>query len=180
MQRPTWPILLLLGAAAVLRFAALGHFPDLNADEGRWTNSTKNFLLVRDRFMDGRLHLFLSPAFHGLSLAAFAVFDASIVTARALSALLGTLSIALLFLTVRELTDDLEIATAASVLFGFSRFALYLSRSALFESTTSFFILAAAYLCLVCCPPKPLGMLSSQTSTKIRRAPLSTRYRASG
>lgn len=146
MHRLTWPFLLLLVAAAVLRFAALASFPELNPDEGLWTNSTKNFLVFGDWFMDGRKHLFLSPVFHGLTLAAFATLDPGIVVARALSALLGTLSIALLYGTTKALTDDVGMATAASVLFGFNRFSLYLSRAALLESTTLFFILSAAFL----------------------------------
>lgn len=145
MRRFLGPTLLVLGLA-VVRFAGLQQFPELNPDEGLWTNSTKNFLMFGDWFMDGRKHLFLSPAFHGISLIAFSIADPAIVAARAISALLGTAAVFLLAGTVKGLSGDVQVAAVAAILFGFNRFVVLLSRQALLESTTVFFVLLAAWL----------------------------------
>src|SRR5262249_6064773 len=81
---------ILIGVIVVgglLRILGLGMFPEAIADEGLWTNSTKNFLLFHDWFMGGRTHLFLSPLFHVLSLAAFELSGPTITSARMISAL---------------------------------------------------------------------------------------------
>jgi hypothetical protein len=73
-------------AAAVVRLPFLARFPEATADEGLWTNSTKNFAMFGDWFMDGRTHVFLSPLFHALCYPLFELLGPSLAAARVVSA----------------------------------------------------------------------------------------------
>jgi 4-amino-4-deoxy-L-arabinose transferase-like glycosyltransferase len=142
------PHVLLLGlvlvVAAVLRLAFLASFPEVEADEGLWTNSTKNFLLFGDWFMDGRTHVFLSPAFHGISLLSFWVLGPSIEAARLVSAVAGVGSVALLYLLVLRVAGDRWLALAAAAVLALDPWAVVLSRRALVESLQVLLALGAA------------------------------------
>jgi len=148
-----WPteyrwIAVILVLAALIRTIGLAVWPAVQADEGLWTNSPKNFLMFGDWFLDGRTHLFLSPVFHGLSLAAFFLFEPSVWSARLVSAVAGTVSTLLLYLVVCRTTSDRRSAAITAVVFGLSQSVVFVSRSALIESTELAFLLGAVLLAL--------------------------------
>jgi len=143
-DRPTLALCLLLGVSAALRLIALPAFPEIVADEGLWTNSSKNFVAFGDWFMDGRKHLFLSPVFHALSVGVFAVFGPAIATARAISGAAGTVSVLLLYLLVHRVTSRRDLAFVSATLLGVTADFIFQSRLALIESLQLCFLLASA------------------------------------
>ena len=114
------------------------------ADEGLWTNSSKNFVAFGDWFMDGRKHLFLSPVFHGLSVGMFEVFGPAIATARAISGIAGTVSVLLLYWLVLRVTARRDLALVSATLLGVTGDFVFQSRLALIESLQLCFLLASA------------------------------------
>lgn len=139
--------LLVVGlAAAALRLVFLADFPDVQTDEGLWTNSTKNFVLFGDWFMDERRHVFLSPVFHGLSLLAFKMLGPSMEAARLVSALAGVASVLLVYLLALRLTGERLVAVTAAAVMAFDPWATFHSRQAMTESVLVCLILASAVL----------------------------------
>lgn len=136
----------IVAVAALLRLPFLASFPDVQNDEGLWTNSTKNFLLFGDWFLDERAHLFLSPVFHLLSLPAFWLFGPSIESARLVNALAGVGAVALLYLLAFRLTGDRRVATLGAILLAVDPWAVAHSRQALTESVLLFCVLLAGVL----------------------------------
>lgn len=134
--------------AAILRFTGLAGFPEIQADEGLWTNSSKNFVAFGDWFMDGRTHLFLSPLFHGVSVLMFKALGPSIWAARLISAVAGTASVAILYAVVVRATRDRELGLLTAVVFGWGQSAVLLSRYALIEPLELSLGLAAAAMAL--------------------------------
>src|SRR5262249_20604456 len=94
----------------------------------------------------GRTHLFLSPLFHVLSLAAFELRGPTITSARMISALAGTASIPLLYLLVRDLSGDRELASFASALFALDQFYMFTARLAQIEAVELAILLGMAWL----------------------------------
>lgn len=139
-------LLVLTGCAALLRFVLLGAFPDIVADEGLWTNSSKNYVAFGDWFMDGRTHMLLSPVFHWLSVVVFELFHPSIAGARAISALAGVASMLLLYLLTCRISGRQDFATITAIVFGFDAVSVLQSRLALIESLELCVCLAAAVL----------------------------------
>lgn len=143
------PIALLavvLGASALLRLLFLADFPQVQADEGLWTNSTKNFLMFGDWTMDGRTHVFLSPVFHFLSLLTFHLFGSSIESARLVSAAAGTASVYLMYRVARHATQDNWLALTVTLVIAVDIWFVLSSRWALIEPVQLFFALGATAL----------------------------------
>lgn len=138
----------LLAAAAILRLIGLSAFPEIQADEGLWTNSPKNFVAFGDWFMDGRTHLFLSPLFSGLAALSFWVVGPSIAAARMVSAVAGVASVGLLYATILRALGDRRLAFVAATLLAVSPWAVMASRQAMIESLQLSLCLAALYLAL--------------------------------
>ncbi len=143
-DRPILALCLLLALSAALRLIALPSFPEVVADEGLWTNSSKNFVVFGDWFMDGRKHLFLSPVFHALSVGMFAVFGPAIATARVISGVAGTVSVLLLYLLVMRMTARRDLAFISATLLGVTADFVFQSRLAIIESLQLCFLLASA------------------------------------
>lgn len=135
-----------LAGAFLIRVIALGAFPEITADEGLWTNSSKNFVRFGDWFMDLRTHVFLSPVFHGATTAVFWLFHPSIAAARGVSALAGSVSVLLMYMLAWRATERRDLALAAAVLFGFDVLGVILSRRALIESLQLCLVLLSATL----------------------------------
>ena len=129
-DRPILALCLLLVVSAALRLIAPSAFPEVVADEGLWTNSSKNFVVFGDWFMDGRTHLFLSPAFQALSAFMFEVFGPSIATARVISGVAGTVSVGLLYLLVLRMTARRDLAFISATLLGVTADFVFQSRLA--------------------------------------------------
>jgi 4-amino-4-deoxy-L-arabinose transferase-like glycosyltransferase len=138
----------LIVAAFIVRTLFLADFPLVQADEGLWTTSTKNFLLFGDWFMDERSHLFLSPVFHFLSVSSFLLFGPSIEAARLVSALAGTAAIPLVYILGLRLTQSRWTALLAAAIMAVDPWAITHSRQAMTESVLLLFILAAAVMVL--------------------------------
>jgi hypothetical protein len=143
-ERPTLALCLLLAVSAALRLIALPAFPEVVADEGLWTNSSKNFVAFGDWFMDGRTHLFLSPVFHGLSVGIFEIFGPSIAAARVISGAAGTISVLLLYLLVLRVTARVDLAFVSGTLLGVTADFVFHSRLAIIESLQLCFLLSSA------------------------------------
>jgi len=124
----------MLAGASLIRIAALGAFPEITADEGLWTNSSKNRVVFGDWFMDLRTHLFLSPVFHGATVAVFGVLGPSIAAARLLSAVAGSVSVFLLYVLVTRVTGRRDLGLTTALVFAFDALGVMLSRRALVES----------------------------------------------
>ena len=135
-----------LVAAAFLRLLFLADFPQVQADEGLWTNSTKNFVMFGDWTMDGRTHLFLSPVFHALSLVTFSILGPSIEAARFVGAAAGIGSVYLMYLIVVRITGDPRVALATTVVAAVDLWFVLSSRWALIEPVQLFFALGATAL----------------------------------
>lgn len=154
LARSSWPfsephvLPAVLVAAALLRVIALPAFPEVQADEGLWTNSAKNFVAFGDWFMDGRTHLCLSPLFSGLAAASFWLFGPSIAAARLISAVAGVASVWLLYAVVVRAVEDRRLALVAAIVFGFDPWPLVQSRAAMLESLQIALCLASLYLAL--------------------------------
>lgn len=138
--------ILLFALALAERSGALGLWPRVQADEGLWTNSTKNFLLFGDWFMDERKHFLLSPVFHVASLPFFKMFGPSIASARAVSLVAGIAAIGLLYLLVRDLSGNPRLALTAALVLALDQWSVFLSRTALIEPTELVPLLLAAWL----------------------------------
>ncbi|HXH81560.1 MAG TPA: phospholipid carrier-dependent glycosyltransferase [Candidatus Tectomicrobia bacterium] len=151
-SRPVLLVGFLVATAAALRFAGLAAVPEIAADEGLWTNSTKNFARFGDWFMDGRRHLLLSPTFHALSLISFEAFGPSIWAARLVSASLATVSVVLLYALVWRISRRGDLALTTALVFAVNDWLVIQSRYALVEPTQLAFALAAAVL-MTCCFP---------------------------
>lgn len=132
--------------ALLLRTVALSRFPGLEADEGLWTRSSKNFVLYGDWFIDRHTHVFLSPLFHALTVIAYRAFGASTAVARGVSGLAGALSVALFYLLVRRVTKSSGTAITSAIIMAVTAWSVLLSRKALIESLELCGILATATL----------------------------------
>ncbi len=135
---------LLIALSAALRLFALPAFPEIVADEGLWTNSSKNFVAFGDWFMDGRKHALLSPVFHALSVGLFEVFGPAIAIARLISAIAGTLSVLLLYGLVLRMTARRDLAFVTATLLGVTSGFVFQSRLALIESLQLSLLLGSA------------------------------------
>lgn len=158
-RSPGRPIIAVVLVALAVRLFALASFPDVQADEGLWTNSTKNFVLFGDWFMDGRNHLFLSPVYHFLSVLSFRLLGASVEAARLVSALAGVGVVGLTYALGVRLTGDRTLAVVAAALLAVDPWAVIHSRQALTESVLLFFIVASGVLILGRTPQVALGGL---------------------
>ena len=143
IARPTGQLVVLMVIGAALRLTGLSWFPEINADEGLYTVSSKNLLSFGDWFMDGRVHLFVSPTFHAFSVILFKVFGPSIFVARIVSAIAGVASIGLIYVLVLKLTERKGLAFVASATFTCGFAQILYSRWAIVESLELMFVLAA-------------------------------------
>lgn len=141
-------LLTLLAAAVLVRTVALSAFPEVQADEGLWTNSAKNFVEFGDWFMDGRTHLFLSPLFSSLAAVSFWLLGPSIAAARLVSAVAGVASVGLLYAVVARACGDRRLALVAAAVLGLNQWSIIQSREALVESLQVALCLASLYLAL--------------------------------
>jgi len=133
----------LVVGASVVRLYGLSIFPEIAADEGLWTNSSKNFVEYGAWFLDQQTHMLLSPVFHALSVGVFEIGGPSIAGARLISAVAGVLSTALLYLLTEQLTKRRDMALASAVLFGINQWTVVLSRRALVEPLQLCWLLTA-------------------------------------
>jgi 4-amino-4-deoxy-L-arabinose transferase-like glycosyltransferase len=144
------PLLLagILLLAFLVRIVFLGDFPAVQADEGLWTTSTKNFLLFGDWFMDERRHFFLSPVFHVLTLGTFSLLGPSIEAARLVSVVAGTGSVFLVYLLALRLGTTRSTALAAAAIMALDPWAIVHSRQAMTEAVLMFFLLSTSVMLL--------------------------------
>jgi 4-amino-4-deoxy-L-arabinose transferase-like glycosyltransferase len=141
-----WSLALIFIAGLLLRLIGVDRFPGVMADEGLWTEASKNYVLYGDPFMDRLTHALLSPLFHVLSNAVFMLRGPSIASARLISALAGAASPILFYLLIRRLNGRRDLALWGGVLFSVSEWAVFTSRIALIESLQLALILLTAVL----------------------------------
>jgi 4-amino-4-deoxy-L-arabinose transferase-like glycosyltransferase len=143
-RRETLALWTLLAVSALLRLLAPAAFPEAVADEGLWTNSSKNAVAFGDWFMDGRKHLFLSPVFHALAAGVFALAGPSLAAARAINGVAGAVSVFLLFALVRRTSGRVDHALAAAAFLGLTADFVFQARLALIEPLQLACVLASA------------------------------------
>lgn len=142
-----WSLARMMGLAglAILlvlaRFVALGQYPEVHPDEGFWACGPRNLVLHGDGLLDGRLHPFLSPATFVLLALHFLLFPPDLFTARLFSAILGALTVAVLFARARR--DLAARAWLVLLLFGLSGLAVLVHRMALLEAHQLFWLVVA-------------------------------------
>ncbi len=145
-MRPSTKALVALVALGVLavavRLVGLGQYPQVHPDEGFWACGSRNFVLYGDALMDGRLHPFLSPATFVLLAGVFALVPPDLVSARATSAVLGLLTVAVLAgFTWRRFAARPWLVV---LLFGLSSLAVLIQRMILLEAHQMFWLVLAS------------------------------------
>lgn len=142
---------ILLAIAASLRIIALDSDPPgwlswsagIYTDEGMYAADARSEALF-GHWTRGEFHgAMLSPALYAVQLAAFRRFGAQIVTARAISAASGLLTIALLWIALRFASGERAAWIGATLLAIATPFALY-NRLALMESPLACLLTGAA------------------------------------
>ncbi len=118
-------------------------------DEGRWSESARNFALfgTLDGTSNARLHLFLTPGYQMVQYAMFRVFGIDFWSARLFAAVCGILTVAVAFFALHRRVTPFALALGVVIL-GFETHMLAESRMALPEMPSVLFTLVA-FLVLV-------------------------------
>lgn len=149
-------LVLIIAAALFLRFYKLSHNPPgLYWDEAVFGYDAYSILKTGHDHNGHFLPLFFEsygdwklPVYHYLLVPSIAVFNLNEFAVRFPSALLGTLTVPMLFLLVKKLTKDTNLSLFASFFLAISPWAIQFSRGG-FESTAGlFFVTLATYLFL--------------------------------
>ena len=124
-------------------------------DEGRWSESARNFALFgnMDWTTNARLHLMLAPGYQAVQYAAFALFGIDFASARLFTAVCGILIVTISYLALRRLVTPFAL-TLGLVILGFETNLLAESRLALPEIPSLLFTLLA-FLLLVLARKSP-------------------------
>jgi 4-amino-4-deoxy-L-arabinose transferase-like glycosyltransferase len=145
-------VILIFGSALLLRLIHLDADPsalisrDFITDEGWWAHNARNaFFYGQWRIDDHNLGLYSAFLYNALVLGSFKVFGAGLAALRLPSALMGWLTVAVMFLLVRREVNA-RAALLASALLGFSNLHIMFSRTAFAESTVVFFLALAMWL----------------------------------
>jgi 4-amino-4-deoxy-L-arabinose transferase-like glycosyltransferase len=149
------PLLAVLVLAIALRAVGLGQYPQVHPDEGFWACGSRNLVLYGDGLLDGRLHPFLSPATFALLAAVFRVVPPDLVTARAVSAVLGVGGCVLLaWIAWRAFPRRPWLPV---LLLAVSSLAVLVQRMILLEANQTFWLSLAAACWLAPGRPRPVA-----------------------
>ena len=132
----------IFAALVIVYFWALGSYPLINHDEGRYAEIPRE-MMARDNFITPTLNYFLyfeKPALHyWLTAASFAVFGQNEFAARFFPALLGLLGVFFTWLFTRKVYDE-ETANLSAVVLGTGVLYFAISHINLTDMTVSFFL----------------------------------------
>ncbi len=145
-----------LGVAVLLRLVALAEYPNIVADEGGWPLSVRQW--AREGLVTFDFHT--APGYH-LGLGAFyALFPPTLLTGRWVSALLGLLTIFLLYRAARTILGGVRPALVAALLWGISSPATAVSRRALIEPFQLAWSMGLLLSCVSTSPLAPLAVFA--------------------
>jgi len=118
-------------------------------DEGRWSESARNFALfgTLDGTSNARLHLFLTPGYQTVQYAMFRVFGMDFWSARLFAAACGSITVAVAFFALHRRVTPFALALGVVIL-GFETHMLTESRMGLPEMP-SVLLTLVAFLVLV-------------------------------
>ncbi len=137
---------LLLGAALAVRTVDLEHIPaNLGGDEGTW--GMEGLAMLDGRLANpfaARWFAFPSMSFLAYGLA-MRIFGETVAGLRALSAVIGTLTVLTTFLLTRELWGQ-RVAWLAAILLAFGHYHLHYSRLAVNNIADGLFVTLTLYL----------------------------------
>lgn len=145
-------VIFIFGVIVFLRFYHLDADPpflqdtDFMVDEGGWVHNARNQLLF-DTWLqhDHDFPYFAAPGFVYLILLAFKIGGLSLLSARAISAIAGVLTVVVLFLFMKRETSKKE-ALLTTFFLGFSYFHILYSRVAMAESLLTLMLILTIYL----------------------------------
>lgn len=145
-------VIFIFGLIIFLRFYRLDADPpflqdtDFMVDEGGWVHNARNQLLF-DTWLqhDHDFPYFAAPGFVYLILLAFKIGGLSLLSARAISAIAGVLTVVVLFFLMKRESTKNE-AVLATIFLGFSFFHILYSRVAMAESLLTLMLILTIYL----------------------------------
>lgn len=139
----------LIAFGALTRFINLSRPGELVFDEVYYVDGARDYLANGVELDDGRAEFIVHPPIGKWAIAfGIKVFGDNPFGWRATAALVGTLSILLIFFIARQLFNSFFISFAAATLMALDGLHLVMSRTALLDIFLSFFILLAFYLLL--------------------------------
>ena len=135
----------LVGYFFLSRLSYLESIPGFIWDEGSWLVPPKNLVLFGEAsFGDVDFH-YATPLYHGMLTLLFSLVGPSIVAGRVFSAILGGLSLLLLFAIVRRVYNR-QVAWMSVILLAFNGIMTINNRTAILETSQLFFMLLTAWL----------------------------------
>lgn len=144
-------IIFIFGLMIFVRFYALDADPpflqdtDFMVDEGGWVHNARNQLLFDEWLQhDHDFPYFAAPGFVYLILLAFKIGGLSLLSARAIAAVAGVLTVVVLYLFMKREASK-EQAVLATIFLGFSYFNILYSRIAMAESLLILMLLLTIY-----------------------------------
>lgn len=143
-----WSMVALAVVGLIVRVIFLGIFPDVQNDEGLWTNPAKNRVLFGDWFFDGRNHLFLSPLYNLAAWVSFTVLGPSIEAGRLVSALAGAATVPLMGYLAASVSGNRMVGLLSAIVLVLDPWTVLTSRQAMIESLLLFFLVLGGWLVL--------------------------------
>jgi len=141
---PRWILGLILSLAAMLRFWNLGTPDSLVFDEVYYVDGARDYLAGGVEVTDGAAEFVVHPPLGKWLIAlGIALFGDTSTGWRIASAVIGTLSIALIYLVAKRLFNSDYLALVAAGLMTIDGLHLVMSRTALLDIFLMFFLLAA-------------------------------------
>jgi dolichyl-phosphate-mannose-protein mannosyltransferase len=141
---PRWILGLILSLAAMLRFWNLGTPDSLVFDEVYYVDGARDYLAGGVEVTNGAAEFVVHPPLGKWLIAlGIALFGDTSTGWRIASALIGTLSIALIYLVTKRLFNSDYLALVAAGLMTIDGLHLVMSRTALLDIFLMFFLLAA-------------------------------------
>jgi 4-amino-4-deoxy-L-arabinose transferase-like glycosyltransferase len=114
----------------------------LLTDEGFYTHNARNVALFGHARTDEFNNELIMPALHFVQVGVFRLFGAGVLQARAISVLLGLLSLPILFSALRR-AMGVRVAAIATLFLGLDHVSLLYSRMALMDTPASFVAICA-------------------------------------
>lgn len=141
---PRWILGLILSLAAMLRFWNLGTPASLVFDEVYYVDGARDYLAGGVEVTNGAAEFVVHPPLGKWLIAlGIAIFGDTSTGWRVAAALIGTLSIALIYLVAKRLFDSEYLALIAAGLMTIDGLHLVMSRTALLDIFLMFFLLAS-------------------------------------
>ena len=147
MRRTSFALLAIVVISAFLRFFNLATPNEVVFDEVYYVNGAQDYIQHGVELTDGKPEFVVHPPVGKWVIAAgIKLFGDNSFGWRFSSALVGTLSIALIFLVTRKLFNSEWLAVLASTLMALDGLHLVMSRTALLDTFLMFFLLLGFYL----------------------------------